>query len=171
MRPAGPSVATVGPRGEFPLRSRSYRARFEYKIVQIREWVRAARLSRGWSLAEFAHALGRSKAACVHWEVGRREPTWAQIQAIATATGFPLPSDDSVRATVRSEPDAPQSVLSDAQWLMLRESLEDIGPEQAAVIASALRTYAEVVREVQSLTSTAATLRAKVRALTGKSEP
>lgn len=59
--------------------------------MELKEWVRAARKHRNWTLAELGEAVGRSKSNIGLWETGTHSPSYAQVLQIAAETGFPLP--------------------------------------------------------------------------------
>jgi SOS-response transcriptional repressor LexA len=59
--------------------------------MELKDWVRAARKHKGWTLADLGEAVGRSKATAGFWEAGKTAPSYAQIKKIAEATGYPLP--------------------------------------------------------------------------------
>jgi len=58
--------------------------------MNIGEWVRNARKSRGWSQEQLAEQLGREKANVSHWETGKHEPSFAQLLRIRDLTGYAL---------------------------------------------------------------------------------
>lgn len=62
--------------------------------MDIKEWVRAARKKADLTQEQLGDRVGRTKANVGHWEKGLHQPGWDMIQAIASATGFPLPSDE-----------------------------------------------------------------------------
>lgn len=121
--------------------------------------MRAARQSCRWSLADFARALGLARSTVGHWETGRRTPLWAQIAEVARVTGYPLPGSP---ALAPGEATGGGPVLSEAQWQLVRQSLEVIGRDGAVRIAAVLQAYADVVQEAQRLTAEAAVRMAQV---------
>ncbi|MBP6897322.1 MAG: helix-turn-helix transcriptional regulator [Pseudacidovorax sp.] len=61
--------------------------------MELKDWVKAARKRRGWTLAELGEFMGRSKSNVGMWESGTHQPSYAQILSIAAVTGFPLPHE------------------------------------------------------------------------------
>lgn len=59
--------------------------------MEIKDWIKAARLHRQWTQEELGEATGRTKANVGHWENGKHEPKFDLLVAIAHATGFPPP--------------------------------------------------------------------------------
>lgn len=61
--------------------------------MELNEWIKAARLSKGLTQDQLAEALGMTKGNVSAWEVGRHEPSFAAIIKIIEETGFsePLP--------------------------------------------------------------------------------
>jgi transcriptional regulator with XRE-family HTH domain len=58
--------------------------------MELKEWVRNARKSRGWSQQQLAEQMGREKANISHWETGKHEPSFGQLLRIRDLTGYPL---------------------------------------------------------------------------------
>lgn len=58
--------------------------------MDLGDWVKAARASKGWTLEQLGEKLGTTKANVSHWERKRHEPSFAQVQRIAEMTGYPL---------------------------------------------------------------------------------
>ncbi|SFE19463.1 helix-turn-helix domain-containing protein [Paracidovorax konjaci] len=59
--------------------------------MELKDWVRLARKHKGWTLAQMAEAMGRSKSNIGLWEQGKHSPGYDQVVQIAAETGFPLP--------------------------------------------------------------------------------
>lgn len=59
--------------------------------MELKDWVRAARKHKGWTLEQLGDAMGRSKATAGFWENGKTAPSFVQIQKIAEVTGYPHP--------------------------------------------------------------------------------
>lgn len=76
--------------------------------MELKDWVKAARKHRDWTLAELGELVGRSKSNVGQWEAGTHHPSYAQVQQIAAETGFPLPHlvelDEAGNVTATSEP-------------------------------------------------------------------
>jgi transcriptional regulator with XRE-family HTH domain len=49
--------------------------------------LRELRLAKGWTQAELAQRVGVSQKAVARWEQGTREPSWANVVALADALG------------------------------------------------------------------------------------
>lgn len=85
-----------------------YDDRMEIKD-EIAAWVRAARKSAGLSgeglgarlALELRTSRGNTKGNISHWELGKHQPSLAQLLAISKITGYPLPSsvEQNVEAT------------------------------------------------------------------------
>lgn len=85
-----------------------YDERMEIK-EEIAAWVRAARKSAGLSgealggklALELRTTRGNTKGNISHWELGKHEPSLAQLLAISKITGHPLPAsiEQNVDAT------------------------------------------------------------------------
>jgi DNA-binding XRE family transcriptional regulator len=58
--------------------------------VQIGRRIRAARTDRGWSVPELATAVGVTRTAVNHWEVGRRLPMLPTFVVVADRLGVDL---------------------------------------------------------------------------------
>lgn len=61
--------------------------------MELKDWVRLARKHKGWTLAQMAEVVGRSKSNVGLWEQGMHSPSYEQVQQIAAETGFPLPHE------------------------------------------------------------------------------
>lgn len=61
--------------------------------MELRHWINYARSHNGWTLAQMAEALGRSKSNIGLWEAGNHSPSYDQILQIAKLTGLPLPHE------------------------------------------------------------------------------
>lgn len=59
--------------------------------MEIKEWIKAARLHKEWTQEQLGVAVGRTKANVGHWEKGMHEPKFDVLVEIALATGFPPP--------------------------------------------------------------------------------
>ncbi|WP_196494161.1 XRE family transcriptional regulator [Burkholderia stagnalis] len=60
--------------------------------MEIKTWIRDARKRAGLTQEQLGDRLGLTKGNVSAWENGRHEPSYAQIQAIASITGQPVPS-------------------------------------------------------------------------------
>lgn len=58
--------------------------------MELGEWIRAARKSRGWTGDQLAERLNTTKANVSHWETGKHEPSFAQVLLIRDLTGYAL---------------------------------------------------------------------------------
>lgn len=59
--------------------------------MELKDWVKAARKHKGWTLEQLGDAMGRSKATAGFWENGKTAPSFVQVQRIAEVTGYPHP--------------------------------------------------------------------------------
>lgn len=62
--------------------------------MELNEWVKAARAHAKLTQEALGEKVSRTKANVGHWEKGLHRPSWDMIQAIAAATGYPMPSDN-----------------------------------------------------------------------------
>ena len=62
--------------------------------MELNQWVKAARAHAKLTQETLGERVGRTKANVGHWEKGLHRPSWDMIQAIAAATGYPMPSDN-----------------------------------------------------------------------------
>ena len=60
--------------------------------MEIREWVRAARLHGKLTQETLGAAIGVTKSNVSGWEKGRHEPSYGQMQRIEELTGYPMPN-------------------------------------------------------------------------------
>lgn len=58
--------------------------------MDIGRQIKSTRQDKGLSQEELARAIGATKSAVSRYEAGKREPSYDQLQAIATALGVPL---------------------------------------------------------------------------------
>lgn len=59
--------------------------------MELKDWIRAARLHKGWTQQQLGDAVGRTKANIGHWETGKHSPSVEQVVQISDTTGFPVP--------------------------------------------------------------------------------
>ena len=59
--------------------------------MDIANWVKTARTSKGWTQTQLGDAVGRTKANVGHWETGKHAPSLVQVVEISNVTGYPLP--------------------------------------------------------------------------------
>ncbi|WP_382203118.1 LexA family protein [Hydrogenophaga defluvii] len=59
--------------------------------MDMGDWIKDARSSKGWSQDGLGKVIGCSKANVSHWETGKHTPSLQQLHDISVATGFPLP--------------------------------------------------------------------------------
>lgn len=62
--------------------------------MELKDWVKAARLHAGLTIEQLGIALGRSKGAAGFWERGNTKPSYAQVKQIAQITGYPMPDTE-----------------------------------------------------------------------------
>lgn len=59
--------------------------------MDLKDWVKAARAHKGWTLEAMGAAMGRSKATAGFWEKGDTAPSYAQVRKLSELTGYPMP--------------------------------------------------------------------------------
>lgn len=136
--------------------------------MEIKDWVKNARKSCGWTGAELGERLGRSKGTIGHWETGTHLPSYAQILKIHELTGYPLPNQEGAPqgaadapAVFRENPGADMVV----RWLS--SALAAHTPARRTSIGDALKRLAEAPLEPDFAESLLLLLRADVRKRSG----
>jgi transcriptional regulator with XRE-family HTH domain len=120
--------------------------------MDINDWVKAARLHKGWTLRQLGAVVGLTHSAVAHWESGRRLPGHAHIAAISSATAFPMP----VQATWAVAGDcpvdeSPRTRLSGAEIQQVLNDLADLPPEEARRVILDIGHRAKQARLLRSL--------------------
>jgi transcriptional regulator with XRE-family HTH domain len=119
--------------------------------MEIKDWVRAARAHKGWTLQQLGEAVGRTKANVGHWESGKHSPSFAQLVQISDATGFPMPQAGTMAQQQLAErPDG-----ATLQWIThehrrLIDDLEALIPEEAEQICEDIHDKAERMRKYRA---------------------
>jgi len=75
--------------------------------VQVGHRIRAARTDRGWSARDLAAAVGMSRTAVNHWELGRRIPLLPMLITIADELGVDVDVLLPIRARSTAGPNTP----------------------------------------------------------------
>ena len=65
--------------------------------MELNDWIKAARQSMGKTQSELGDLVHVGKANVSHWEKGTHQASFAQIIAIAAASGMALPIPRGVR--------------------------------------------------------------------------
>lgn len=127
--------------------------------MDIKEWVREARKSKGWSQQELGERLSRTKANVGHWETGKHKPSFEQLAHISRVTDYPLPSVGASHPNDRpgstQSPDPPPRfegarTLDAEQWEQWQAFKMVATPEERRAIMEryeALKVLAEQVHE------------------------
>ena len=58
--------------------------------MELKHWVKQARLHAGMTGGRLGEAVGRTKANVSGWEKGDHEPSWTTIRKISEVTGYPV---------------------------------------------------------------------------------
>jgi transcriptional regulator with XRE-family HTH domain len=90
--------------------------------VQVGRRIRALRMERGWSTSQLAAAVGVTRAAVNHWEVGRRWPKVPTLLDVADELGVDL----YMLLSTRNRPDPDGDILSGMPWRTGRHWLRTI---------------------------------------------
>lgn len=59
--------------------------------MELKEWIKAARLHKGFTQEQLGVELDLTKGNISGWENGRHEPSYHQLLKIQHITGYPLP--------------------------------------------------------------------------------
>jgi transcriptional regulator with XRE-family HTH domain len=115
--------------------------------------VRAARLSKGWTLAQLGSAVGCSRSNVAHWEAGRHVPSFDQVQAISTAAGYPMPGSGPpvVSGQNRDPVDPGELAFTDDQKQQVLADLGDLVPEELQRVLIDIHERAKLARWIRDV--------------------
>lgn len=112
--------------------------------MELTEWIRAARASKGWTQTQLGEALGVTKGNVSAWEKGRHEASFAQLQKIAAATGYQL-----LTSTASNEGSHPIQDLRQNYGTQTLVALGSATPEQSiAFLRASLKPHSPTRRAI-----------------------
>jgi transcriptional regulator with XRE-family HTH domain len=118
--------------------------------MTIGGWVRAARLSKGWTLAQLGSAVGCSRSNVAHWEAGRHVPSFDQVLAISTAAGYPMPGSGPAVVSGQSVDPGEPGFTEDQKQQVLAD-LADLVPEELQRVIIDIHERAKLARWIRDV--------------------
>jgi transcriptional regulator with XRE-family HTH domain len=119
-----------------------------YVAMEIKDWVRAARANKGWTLQQLGEQLGRTKANVGHWETGKHSPSYVQLLKISDLTGLPLPGSVQLQHLALGPLTAEEPPAQYGSGLL--EDLNDLLPEDADRFRAELEKHAKLVEQLRA---------------------
>lgn len=118
--------------------------------MELKQWVKAARLHKQLTQAQLGALVGRTKANVGHWELGKHEPSWDMIQSISAATGYPMPTEGAL-SNLEAGPDIKGtypliSCVQAGMWTELQDNFQPGDAEEWLPSTKSLGAHGYMLR-------------------------